>query len=312
VSRPAARDALAGALVGLLATLGACSSETASRVADVLTPAHKACSATITRENVGPLGDPDVKELSGIAASTRNPGVLWVHNDSGDSARIFAIGENGRTRATYTLSGATAVDWEDIARGPGPEGSSLFVGDIGDNSATRPEIVVYRVREPKVDGDAGNATLDRVDALHLQFPDGAHDAESLLVDPESGELFVITKGLGGGPVGIYRAPANLPHTTTTTLERVGTLALPSGLPNAVTGADISPDGSKVAVRTYGSVLLWDRKSDTAIGTVLEGTPCRGPIPLELQGEAVGFQADSRGYVTVSEGSNPTLHEFRFG
>jgi hypothetical protein len=311
VSRPAARDALAGALVGLLATLGACSSETASRVADVLTPAHKACSATITRENVGPLGDPDVKELSGIAASTRSPGVLWVHNDSGDSARIFAIGGNGRTRATYALSGATAVDWEDIARGPGPEGSSLFVGDIGDNGAARPEIVVYRVREPEVGDDPANATLDGVDALHLRYPDGAHDAESLLVDPKSGELFVITKSLGGGPVGIYRAPSDLPDTTNT-LERVGTLALPAGLSNAVTGADISPDGSKVAVRTYASVLLWDRKSGVAIPTVLAGTPCRGPIPLELQGEAVGFRADSRGYVTVSEGSNPTLHEFHFG
>jgi hypothetical protein len=59
------------------------------------------------------------------------------------------------------------------------------------------------------------------------------------------------------------------------------------------------------------VLLWDRKPGAHIGAVLEGEPCRGPIPLEIQGEALGFLADSGGYVTVSEGSNPTLHQFRF-
>jgi hypothetical protein len=317
VIRPSPRAAHAGTvvgvLVGALVVLGACTSETRSRVTDVLRPAHRACRGEITRSNVGPLTDPALQELSGIATSTRNPGVLWVHNDSGDSARVFAIGPNGTTRGTYTLAGAKAVDWEDIARGPGsgPDRSSLFVGDIGDNGAARPEITVYRVPEPEVDDDAGAVTLEGVDALHLRYPDGAHDAEALLVDPKSGEVFIITKNLGGGPVGIYRAPAVLDAGTTTTLERVGTLSLPAGLSNAVTGADISPDGSKLAVRTYGSVLLWDRKAGTSIGTALEGTPCRGPIPLEIQGEAVGFRADDGGYVTVSEGANPTLHEFRF-
>jgi hypothetical protein len=312
VTRRSGHGALAGVLIGVLVALGACGSETASRVAGVLGPAHKACSAKITRTNVGPLADPALRELSGIAASSRNPGVLWVHNDSGDSARIFALGANGTTRGTYTLSGAKAVDWEDIARGPGPDPDrpALYVGDIGDNAAARAAIVVYRVPEPEVGRNAGAVTLEGVDALELRYPDGAHDAESLLVDPKSGELFVITKNLAGGPVGVYRAPADLAANSTTMLERVGTISLPTGLPSAVTAADVSPDGRTVAVRTYGSVLLWDRPPGTSIPEVLEKEPCRGPIPPEIQGEAIGFQDDSRGYVTVSEGSEPTLHGFR--
>jgi len=314
VSRPGpARPVVVGLLLaGLLAVGSACDSDTASRIVDKVLP-HAACEAKITRSNVGPLVDPDLEELSGVAASTRNPGILWVHNDSGDSPRIFALDADGSTVGTYTLDGATAVDWEDIARGPGPEAdtSYLSVGDIGDNAAARDDVVVYRVAEPKVAGDAGAVNLDDAAPLHLRYPDGAHDAESLMVDPQTGELFIVAKVVSGGAVGVYRAPANLAADSTTTLERVGTLSLPGGLPNAVTAADISPDGSKIAVRTYGAVLLWDRKAGTPIATVLERTPCRGPVPLEIQGEAVGFRADSDGYVTVSEGANPTLHEFRF-
>ena len=306
------RSSVALLLAGLVTIGSACDSDTVSRIADKVLP-NKACAAKITRSNVGPLDDPELKELSGITASTRNPGILWVHNDSGDSARIFALAADGSTVGTYALDGATAIDWEDIARGPGPEAdtSYLYVGDIGDNAAARDDVVVYRVAEPKVVGDAGAVTLDDVAALHLQYPDGAHDAESLLVDPQTGELFIVAKVLSGGAVGIYRAPANSAADSTTTLERVGTMSLPGGLQNAVTAADISPDGSKVAVRTYGAVLLWDRKAGEPIATVLGRSPCRGPIPLEIQGEAIGFQADNGGYVTVSEGANPTLHQFRF-
>ncbi len=297
------RTGIVVTLVGLLAVVGvACNSLTVLAV----------CEGKIVSSNAGPVSDPAITEASGLAASVRNPGVLWVHNDSGDSARVFALGTDGATRATYTLTGASAVDWEDMAVGPGPvaDTSYLYLADIGDNAAVRPEIVVYRVAEPSVTGNPGAVALSGVATLHFVYPDSAHDSEALFVDPTNGEISLIEKKLTGGPVGIYRAPANLADGSTTTLTKVSTLTLGAGFANAVTAADSAPDGHAIAVRTYGSVLLWDRAAGKTPVQVLANGPCRGPVPPEIQGEAIAFDADTRGYVTVSEGANPTLHHYR--
>lgn len=269
-----------------------------------------ACNNQLVSSDAGTLQDPALVEVSGIAASTRNPSTLWAHNDSGDTARLFAISESGAARITYTLSGATANDWEDIALGRGPVAgtSYLYVGDIGDNSGTRPNVAVYRVTEPAVTGNAAQ-TLTGVAKLTLQYPDGPKDSEALLVDPRSGEIYLVQKSGTGGPVGIYRAPANLAAGSTTVLSRAGTLNLPAGIANAVTSADISPDGNAIVVRTYGGVRLWNRATDQTLVAAIGAAPCQGPVPVESQGEAVGFRSDGRAYYTVSEGGAAVVHRF---
>ena len=187
-----------------------------------------ACAGTLVPSTPGTLASAEMDETSGLVVSAKNPGTLWANNDSGDVARLFAISPTGAFRGIYPLAGATALDWEDVAIGPGPTPDTpyLYVGDIGDNAENRPNIVVYRVAEPDVAGDGGTYPLDGVDALTLQYPDGPHDAEALMVDPRSGELYIVVKHLAGGAAGVYRAPARLAAGTTTVLERVGELRAP--------------------------------------------------------------------------------------
>jgi hypothetical protein len=267
-----------------------------------------ACQGGLALTNRGPATDPALIEVSGIDAGLRNPSSWWVHNDSGDSARVFALNADGATQRSYSLSGAGATDWEDIETGPGPTPGTpyLYLADIGDNGWSRADVSIYRVPEPVVSAGAAT-TLTGVDRLRLRYPDGSRDAEALIVDPVTGALVVIAKS-ATGPVGIYEAPANLAADSVTTLVRVGTLALGTGVANAVTGADISKDGRQIAVRTYGSVRLWGRGAGT-VSDALQTTPCFGPAPVEVQGEAIGFQDDGRGYVTMSEGTNPVLHQY---
>ncbi len=269
----------------------------------------------LTLTTVGPMTNPDLKEISGIAVSAKNPDVVWVHNDSGDTARIFAVdSKTGATLGTYNLSGAKAVDWEDIELGPGPVKGQpyIYVADIGDNAMDRSSITIYRIAEPTVTGTASNpttTTVSGVDTFHLAYPDGPHNAESFMVDPKSGEMVIVDKTSSGNPQ-IYEAPGGLTSGSTTTLKDVGTMPLGSGGGNLVTAADVSSDGTEVAVRTYDHVLLYNRDPSEDIATVLEQqTPVQGPVPNEQQGEAIAFTPDGRGYVTTSEGTDQFLHEY---
>src|SRR5215213_4949521 len=119
-------------------------------------------SGDVSRDYAAPvrlakLEDGAIDESSGVAASRRNPGLFWTHNDSGDGPFLYAFDRAGGKRGTWRVAGARAFDWEDMAAGPGPQAGQayLYVGDIGDNDRSRREIVVYRVTEPVVtDADA--------------------------------------------------------------------------------------------------------------------------------------------------------------
>ena len=269
-----------------------------------------ACSTRFVAADAGTVSDTALTEISGIDVGVANPSLYWVHNDSGDTARIFALSASGATRAAYTLMGANALDWEDIAVGGGPVAGTpyLYAADIGDNARSRSEIVVYRVPEPTV-AARGTFSLAGVDALRLRYPDGAHNAEAVLVHPKTGELVIVEKTSSGGTAGVYRAPAGLVAGSLTTLSLVSRLSLPTGWTSVVTGADLSPDGTQLAVRTYAGVLLWGRDAGSSIWAPFATAPCTGPTPPEFQGEAIALLANGRGYVTVSEGANPILHTY---
>ncbi len=143
------RAAAACAVLGLVVT--ACDSQPKTTPAPHEQPSpvvESTCARTLTRSTSGTIQTPELDESSGLAASAKNPGTLWINNDSGDSARVFAVAPDGSTQGIYPFEGASAIDWEDIAIGPGPVAKTpyLYAGDIGDNGSVRPDIVIYRVR----------------------------------------------------------------------------------------------------------------------------------------------------------------------
>jgi hypothetical protein len=254
---------------------------------------------------------PSVKEASGVVESRKNAGVLWVHNDSGDQAHLYAISTTGASKGTFKLEGAGAIDWEDMAVGPGPVAGQpyIYVGDIGDNAESRANVKIYRVPEPTVAGAPGTVTVTGVEHLTLQYPDGAHNAETLLVDPVSGDLFIVVKAASGvSPV--FRAPAPLAFGGSMVMQKTVTLtfgAAPLSGGTTTTGGDISATGDSIAIRTYGSAFLWRRVAGATIAQALATEPCPIPLAAEGQGESLGFKVDGTGYYTLSEGTNVPLH-----
>ena len=126
------------------------------------------------------LHDARLAEVSGIAAGIASPNVLYVHNDSGDSARFFALDKrSGDVLAEYHVPGAHNVDWEDIAVGPCSAGSCLYIADTGDNDEKRKDTALYRAPEPRQ-----GATSVKAERFPVRYPHGARDAEALFEDSD--------------------------------------------------------------------------------------------------------------------------------
>jgi hypothetical protein len=236
--------------------------------------------------------DPQIDESSGLAQSSYGDGIMYTHNDSGDTARFFAVDSSGATVAVYTLKGATAHDWEDMDAGTDASGKPvLYFGDIGDNSAKRTEIDVYQVPEPR--GPSADVPWIR---YRFKYPDGSHNAETLMVDPHTHRIFIASKaGLGDGTGLLYEAPAVL---STTAINTLAIVEPPRTIPNLTTSGDISPDGKLMVLLTYFSAY-W------SLG--VNGTLHQFSVTGQQQDEGIAFTRDGKSIVIDSEGKNTAVY-----
>lgn len=242
-------------------------------------------------------------ELSGLAVSRALADTVWGHNDSGDTARLFAFTRTGAARGVLTLPAATATDWEDMAIGSCGASWCLYVGDFGDNNLVRNPIRIYEVDEPDAISGAVTATFRAFDVM---YPDGPHNAEALFVDPRDGAAYVITKG--ANPANVYRLP--LIAGVTATAELVGSIMAPAG--QVVTGGDLFADACDVRllVRTYGGLFELRAGPLATIAELVAIQRVAVPVASELQGEAVAYTGDGAGYLTVGEAATATLSHVR--
>lgn len=254
----------------------------------------------------GHFVDRQLDEVSGIAASAVNPGVYYVHNDSGDTSRFFAVDEAGNLKQTYYFKGEATnplgvQDCEDIAVGPGPAigKSYIYVGDIGDNRAQRPYLTVYRIAEPKVDA-AVPVTNVAAASVHLRYPDGARDAETLMVDPVEQLIYIVSKR--EKDVNVYTAPLDFKNGDTVVLNKRSSLHF-DGFPpfRWITAGDISADGSQILLKSYSKVFYWKRFAGQPVWQAMQNKPRELEYEQEKQGEAIGFERDGKSYLTTSEG-----------
>ena len=260
----------------LLAFAGLLSSATSS-------PPAQAADGTVACR----FSDPRLSEISGLAPSIRHPGVLWLHNDSGGGPRLYAIRiTDCRIVATLTVPGVAARDFEAIATGRDAQGrATIWVGDIGDNRDSWPEVSILSILEPARLRDRAV----RSQRLRFTYPDMPHDAETLLAGPE-GRLWVVTKQLADG--GFYALPEVWPKGVAVA-ERVGSAG------PLVTDGAISPDGTRFVLRDYVDVRLF---SGSPPGTLLT----KAELPAQMQGEAIAWSVDGRSLFLASEGDDRLL------
>ncbi|MGK7393779.1 MAG: hypothetical protein ACNS62_04370 [Candidatus Cyclobacteriaceae bacterium M3_2C_046] len=247
--------------------------------------------------SMGKVENNDIDEASGLAASQANPNMLWTHNDSGDKARVFLLDNQGKHAGEFYLNQIEARDVEDIALGPGPEANQTYVylADIGDNAARHAVNYIYRFKEPNVEqADIPvNKMIDQVDVIKYTYPEQARDAETLMIDPVSKDIYIVTKR--EPQVLLFRIP--FPQNTEDTLvaEKVGELPY-----TLIVGGDISPDGKEILLKSYNEVLYWKLDQSEEIADIIHKVPLGLPYASEPQGEAICWSYDQKGYYTLSE------------
>jgi hypothetical protein len=265
-------------------------------------------------ETLARLDNKSLDESSGLVASLDSPGVVWTHNDSGSKPLVFAFDVRGRALGTWEVTNARQRDWEDIARGPGPQAgrSYLYVGDIGDNSRARSDLLVYRFPEPAIANAADAAGAARVlatepaETIRLKYPDGAHDAEALLIHPRTGDLYVVTK-VPGAPAGIYKLTAPFGAGAVHTLTKIGEFMPPTLIGGLVTGGDISPDGRRVVLCDYANGYEFRLPArESSFDAIWRQPPAKFSLGEREQGEAVAYDAAGAAVLATSEGRRPPL------
>lgn len=293
-----------------VAMVSSCSQASSSR-------GHPVNSAEVSTDynkpvTVGAIESPDITESSGIASSYCQPNVFWTHNDSGDDAFIFAIDLSGKNLGTWRVAGARNDDWEDIASYKDPSGTCyLYIGDTGNNKLARVEQRVYRVREPSVPVD-GSATsrkhplvTDQASVVLFRYPDTPHDAETVMAQPLTGDIYVLTKRLDG-PSLVFKLKPKFDVSTLVVAEQVGQVAVPAVPDGLLTSGAIAQDGSRVVICDYSAAYELRVGSTSNFDDVWKQKPVVVDLGERKQGEAITFTPDSRSIIATSEKKNSPI------
>lgn len=224
------------------------------------------------------INDSRITAASGLTRDT-DANLYWTVTDSGDTSMAFALDDTGKVVGTINFR-ASVVDVEAVQYAD----HALYIADIGDPNADRSTVTVYLLYAPRPD----NATV-LYHAYDFSYPDGPHDAGTLLVS-DSGQLYLVTKDADGG---IYQAPAEPSRSQVNPLTRVG------DAPPYVTDGQFLADG-RIALRSYVDVSILDPAQQYKVVG-------RAATPFQPRGESLTQSLDGSTLLVGSRGANSTVY-----
>ncbi|MFC3417590.1 hypothetical protein [Algoriphagus hitonicola] len=256
-------------------------------------------------KSVKTISNPELEEMSGMAISRKHSNVWYTHTDSGGEPIVYFLDLEGNELGEITLKGVKNRDWEDMAIGPGPDGMPyIYVAEIGDNLAVHSEVKVYRFPEPE---NLKEKLEVNPEIATLVYPGGARDAESLLVDPVDGKLYLVSKRDKRNTLYSFSQEA-FGNEGITEMEEHHKFSFSSS-----TAADISSDGSQILIKNYFAIYHWNREKGQSLIEALIAAPKQLPYVPEPQGEAIAFEPEGKFFYTISEkrfSISPVLYRYQ--
>jgi hypothetical protein len=234
------------------------------------------------------IDQPARAEVSGIIKSRNLEDTYWVHGDSGNEDRIYAINEKGEVISEdkdykgTELIGAKNKDWEDIAVFPD---GRLVVADLGNNCHCREDLKIFVINEP----DPVAEEVEVLNEYRIRYPastglaslifDKIPNAEGVFV--KSGTIHVITKESGSARLFQLQNPDSDSLNMLVEKDRFEFGEL-------VTGADISPDEKTLAVLTRRDIWIFYLEDQQKL---FQNSITKIPIRGTQQAESIAFSGD---------------------
>ncbi|MGH9946373.1 MAG: hypothetical protein ACRD6X_04165 [Pyrinomonadaceae bacterium] len=259
------------------------------------------------------IESPEITESSGIAVSSCRNDTFWTHNDSGDGPFVYAFDSLGKSLGIWKIPNATNFDWEDMAEIKAADGRCiLYIGEIGDNELKRDVHVIYRIEEPFLSDESASSSREKplfsqnAEVLKFNYPNGRNNAESLLVHPVSGEMYVVTKR-SKGSAEVFHLNPEFGRDEIQTASKIDEISLPDTPSGVVTGGDISPDGKHLVLCDYYAGFEFTLPQNAKrFDEIWNQRPVMVNLGARLIGEAVAYGATSDILFATSEGSNAPL------
>lgn len=243
----------------------------------------------------GTLKNREISEASGMDLSVRNPGMLWTHNDSGDKPQLFLIDTAANHLRTFTIENSQNRDWEDISvvRDKSTGAGRIYIADIGDNLAVYDHARIYIVDEPSA--TSPDSTVSMVGRIVFRYPDGKRDAETIMVDPSTSDIYLVSKR--ESKVHVYRIGYPYNFIDTVTAEKI--IEMPF---TYIVAGDIADDGSGILMKNYDKIWYWKHSKNKTIAESLSAKPQELPYKREPQGESICWGPGGNSFYTISEES----------
>lgn len=246
---------------------------------------------------LGHLANRAIEESSGLVASRRHPGLFWTHNDSDDEPRIYLLDAKGRDLGSCLLEGIRAYDWEDIAAFRADGKDYLLLADTGNNALAAAVHMLYVIEEPPLDA-AGNVAVKSVPVLqtiHLSYEDDFRNCEAVAVDPKDRTILLVSKERTV-ECNVYGLPWPQANPQKAYVARViARLKIP-----LVTAMDVSPDGRRAVVLSYGNAYEYTRAHGESWATAFSRQPREIDMPERVQGESICYGLDGKTLYLTSE------------
>jgi len=252
----------------------------------------------------------DYEELSGLVCGRKNDQLVYMIEDKGNENEVYVFDQMGTFKTKLILEGEINIDWEDLAIGSGPVAGEtyIYIADMGDNDGNRSGVRVIRFVEPNLANNASNTvSITEYDVINFQYPNGPRDAETLMIDPNSKDLIILTKR--DELTRVYRL--KFPYASgMNKAEFIGLLPF-----KKLVAGDISADGQRIAVKNKNTIYYWETVENDVLKTLFHASPKTIAYTIEPQGESLGFSFDGKSYFTISEtkgisGAEPILFHYK--
>ena len=267
-------------------------------------------SKILTAEIVssGKISDRNLGEVSGIAVSRVNKGVLWVINDSGDSPIVYALNSKGTLLGKLNIKGVSNNDWEDLASFENEGKPYILIADVGDNFSKRSKCFLHVVEEPDLGEAQGVFSLSVKPSWSITYTyeDGPRDCESVAFDEASGKILLLTKR--DVPPVLYDLPL-IKNKNAVAKKLTEIVPLPQRTDEIMdfsvntsqpTGMDISADGLSAVVITYGNAFLYTKTASKNWSEAFRSSPEEIIVPRMRQAESICFGRDGSSIFLTSE------------